>query len=103
LKWRASSWSIPPSWDGALHPAAQLFPKMSDDEIVVLGDDIKAHGLRQPIVFLNPKSGQGLLLLDGRNRIDAMKCARLSTTSLHDSWPQVKQNLLIGMRTSSFA
>lgn len=49
--------SMPP-----IHPAAILFPMMGKDELRALADDIKAHGLQQPIVML------GAQLLDGRNR-----------------------------------
>ena len=32
-----------------VHPAADVFPMMSDEELEALGDDIKKNGLRQPI------------------------------------------------------
>lgn len=47
------------------HPAAELFPMMSEDEYQGLLDDIHQHGQRQPIVMW-----QGMLL-DGRNRLRA--------------------------------
>jgi hypothetical protein len=49
-----------------VHPAADLFPLMSEPELHELGEDIKANGLRSKIIIY---SGQ---LLDGRNRLDAM-------------------------------
>jgi hypothetical protein len=60
-----------PSWRDRVkvHPAADLFPMMSDDELKVLGENIKAHGLQQPIVLLQPKAGGDPSVLDGRNRI----------------------------------
>src|SRR5262249_42861997 len=48
-------------------PAAELFPLMSEPELRELGEDIKANGLRTPIVVYKDK------LLDGRNRLDAME------------------------------
>jgi hypothetical protein len=41
----------PKSWRDVLpiHPAAELFPLISPDELRPIGEDIKAHGLRWPI------------------------------------------------------
>jgi hypothetical protein len=41
------------SWRDVLpvHPAADLFPMMSPDELKVLGEDIKRNGLEVPIVL----------------------------------------------------
>jgi hypothetical protein len=50
-----------------VHPAADLFPLMSESELRELGEDIKANGLRSPIVLTDD------MLLDGRNRLDAME------------------------------
>lgn len=61
-----------PKWRDrlAIHPAAELFPLMSKEELRTLADDIKQNGLRVPIVVL----GEGnLTLLDGRNRLDALE------------------------------
>lgn len=44
------------------HPAANIFPMMTDDEFALLLADIKANGLIEPIWFCD---GQ---ILDGRNR-----------------------------------
>lgn len=48
-----------------LHPLCTLFPRLSGAEFDALRDDIKANGLRQPIVL-----HQGLIL-DGGNRYRA--------------------------------
>jgi hypothetical protein len=64
------------SWRDVLpvHPAANLFPLMSPDELRALGEDIKAHGLTSPIVLWSPKRRSGkTFLLDGRNRLDALE------------------------------
>jgi hypothetical protein len=38
-----------------VHPAADLFPMMSDDELKALGEDIKENGyMNSPIVLKNP-------------------------------------------------
>src|SRR5262249_61650559 len=66
----AASDSITPrSWRSILpiHPAAELFPLMSPDELRELGEDIKKRGLQIPILI------RGDELLDGRNRLDAME------------------------------
>jgi hypothetical protein len=59
----------PLSWRDFLtvHPAADLFPRMSEGELRELGENIKAHGLMSSIVLY-----QGTLL-DGRSRLDAME------------------------------
>jgi hypothetical protein len=66
------------SWRDVLpiHPAADLFPLMSPDELKVLGEDIKKNGLLTPIVVWSPIEGsEEQYLLDGRNRIAAMEAA----------------------------
>jgi hypothetical protein len=49
-----------------VHPAADQFPMLPDDELGELAADIEQHGLRQAIDF------QGDELLDGRNRFAAI-------------------------------
>jgi hypothetical protein len=56
---------------GEVHPAAELFPLMGDEELQALVADIKANGLRQPLVL----DAEGRLL-DGRNRLAACKVAK---------------------------
>jgi hypothetical protein len=58
-----------------VHPAADLFPMMSDAELKELGEDIKKNGLEQPLVFWESESDY--FLLDGRNRLDAMEVVGL--------------------------
>jgi hypothetical protein len=52
------------------HPAADVFPLMSPDELRKLADDIQAHGIRVPIQTRTADDGE-LYLIDGRNRLDA--------------------------------
>src|SRR4051812_48742255 len=49
-----------------VHPAAEIFPMMSGDELDELAKDIAENGFQQPLIFL---AGQ---LLDGRNRVAAL-------------------------------
>lgn len=49
--------------------AADVFPMMADDELLGLAEDIKANGVREPIVVANGE------LVDGRNRRAACKIA----------------------------
>jgi hypothetical protein len=60
-----------PSWRDILkiHPAAEVDPMMSDDELRVLGEDIKKNGLQHPITTYDG------MLLDGRQRLDGMEKA----------------------------
>jgi hypothetical protein len=51
------------------HPAANLFPMMSEEELDTLAKDIKAHGQHHPILLYD---GQ---ILDGRNRYEACAIA----------------------------
>lgn len=51
------------------HPAATLFPMMSDAELDDLAADIRAHGQHRPIIVWEGS------ILDGRNRFEACKRA----------------------------
>jgi hypothetical protein len=50
-----------------IHPAADLFPMMSESELRELGENIKAQGLKSHLKLYKGK------LLDGRNRLEAME------------------------------
>lgn len=52
-----------------VHPAADLFPMMTDEELTALTEDIKNNGLIDPIIL---HEGQ---ILDGRNRFRACEIA----------------------------
>src|SRR5262249_6157012 len=93
---RARGIDMSKSWRDVLsvHPAADLFPMMSADELKALGEDIKKNGLHSPITLWysgsNDKSKRGdLYLLDGRNRLDAMEAAGIKLFNDDKLWPQV--------------
>lgn len=56
------------------HPAADMFPLMTEDEFAALAEDIKEHGQQEPIILLMQEGGTKRLL-DGRNRYLACKAA----------------------------
>jgi ParB-like nuclease domain len=58
-----------------VHPVADLFPMMTDEELADLAADIKANGLIHPIVV--DKDG---VLIDGRNRARAYEIAGIEPT-----------------------
>lgn len=62
------------------HPLAELFPLMDGDEFAALIADIKANGLREPIVLHDGK------ILDGRNRYRA--CVQAGVRPTLQEWNQ---------------
>jgi ParB-like chromosome segregation protein Spo0J len=66
--------AAPRSWRDVLpvHPAADLFPLMSPDELKVLGEDIIKNGLCERVAVIDGPDGKPVLI-DGRNRLDAME------------------------------
>jgi hypothetical protein len=68
---------MPRSWREwatiARHPCASVFPMMGGADLAALADDIKAHGLREPITLL--AVGAQRWVLDGRNRLAAAEAA----------------------------
>jgi hypothetical protein len=59
-----------------VHPAADVFPMMSDQALAELGEDIKANGLKVPLSFCWVDTGTPRahrVLIDGRNRLEAME------------------------------
>ena len=61
------------AFTGEVHPAADEFPMMCDDELAELATDIADHGLKSPIVL----DGDGRLV-DGRNRLAACRRAEVA-------------------------
>lgn len=55
-----------------IHPAAELFPLMGEDDLKELAKDIEKRGLEVDPIFITGNDGR-LTLVDGRNRLDAME------------------------------
>lgn len=56
------------------HPAADLFPMLTGTDLAELAEDIKHHGLIEPI-WLYDDADHGRVILDGRNRLAACQLA----------------------------
>jgi hypothetical protein len=56
----------------AVHPAADLFPTLTETELDELARDIEQHGLTTPLALWRPNEAAPYQLLDGRNRVAAM-------------------------------
>lgn len=55
------------------HPAADIFPMMTDGELSSLSSDILNHGQHEPILLI--EENRETLILDGRNRYEACRRA----------------------------
>lgn len=55
---------------GEIHPAADFFPMLPEDELQSLANSIRENGLREPIVL-----DENGTLIDGRNRLAACRIA----------------------------
>jgi hypothetical protein len=71
----------PKSWRDVyeIHPAAEIFPMMSPEELKALAADIKQNGLLEPVAVCYDDQANPTLILDGRNRLDAMELAGIPT------------------------
>src|SRR5215470_6161662 len=91
----------PKNWRDVLpiHPAAELFPRMSESELRELGEDIKKRGLQQPIVLWSPgycgdgKKDRPRYVLDGINRLDACERAGIEFLSKGSAHPNAPAGL----------
>lgn len=63
-----------------VHPAAELFRLLVDDELQELAEDIRAHGLHEPVWLYDDPYTSQRMLLDGRNR--ARACALIGVEPL---------------------
>lgn len=62
-----------------VHPVAEQFPMMPEDELKALAADIAANGLKHPILVGRVQSGQWTLD-DGRNRREGCRIAGVQPT-----------------------
>jgi hypothetical protein len=60
-----------------VHPAADVFPMLSEDELLELANDIAENGLREPLVLQVSEEGK-TLLIDGRNRRAACELVKVT-------------------------
>jgi hypothetical protein len=71
-----------PRFSFEVHPAAEAFPMLPEDELQALAADIRANGLFHPIVL----NTEGTKLVDGRNRLAA--CAIADVEPRFDRLPE---------------
>jgi hypothetical protein len=55
-----------------IHPAAEKLPLMSAEQLREHADDIAKNGLLVPVVLLERNDESTVVLLDGRNTLDAL-------------------------------
>lgn len=81
-------------WNGAIHPAAELFPMLPDAELRALADDIAKHGLDHAVVI-----GADGTLLDGRNRRLACEMAGVAVRwQVYDRQDHVRYIMSNGLK-----
>jgi hypothetical protein len=68
-----------------IHPTAEIFDLLHEDDLCALAEDIKQYGLREPVSFIKDESE--FVLLDGRNRLDALELhgKEITHDTLNDS------------------
>src|SRR5688572_4631041 len=78
---------VRPSWRDLypVHPCADVYPMMSDEEIDALAADIKANGLRANVVRY--RDGDETFILDGRNRLEALARIGVEFQTTNVRWP----------------
>src|SRR5947208_3279418 len=66
-----------------VHPVADIFPMLPEDELRRLGEDIKQNGLKEALTV--QFSADEIYLLDGRNRLAGMELVGLKPD---DGWAE---------------
>lgn len=69
-----------------VHPAANMLPLMSTDELKELGEDIMKNGLIVGIVLWQATKDDPWYLIDGRNRLDARELVGLPVLDELGRW-----------------
>jgi len=69
-----------------VHPAAAIFPMISDDEIKELAASIARHGLREPIRIIQGDEKDQWFVLDGRNRLEALRRSGVSEDQIFKNY-----------------
>src|SRR5215471_1222259 len=81
----ASGTGAMPSWRNspniAIHPAAEIFPLLPEGELADLARDIKTNRLREKVAVII--KGNRQLVIDGRNRLDALERAGFCIVDEH--------------------
>src|SRR5690349_5540060 len=67
--------ATPRGSDLTIHPAAECYRLMTDEELASLTDDIRANGLNEPIKLGMVNGSSAQLIVDGRNRLRACEIA----------------------------
>ena len=81
-----------------VHPLADVFPMMSDEELAVARRGHQGERAREPITFDGDRT-----LLDGRNRLEAMERAGVELTAAAGTKTSIKmiRSLTSSRRTST--
>lgn len=93
-----------------VHPSANLFPMVSDNDLKEMADDIKANGLIHPVVLST--EDKKTYLIDGRNRLAACKLVNIipgyteysgDINTFINSANNVRRELTKGQKAMSYA
>ena len=68
-----------PVFSMPVHPAAEIFPMLPEEELLELATNIKSNGLRDSIVIAAEDGIE--MLIDGRNRREACKLSGVEPTT----------------------
>jgi hypothetical protein len=84
-----------PSWRDVYKPhrAAELFPILPKDERRKLGEDIAKNGLKERVILYTADHSDNYVVLDGRNRLDAMESVGIPTLENRDSKWRIKSEI----------
>ena len=77
-----------------VHPVAEMFPMMTEEELDELAEDIKQNGLLNPII-----KDKDDVLIDGRNRLEA--CKRAGVEPVFETLNGIEPAAYIWRKTSS--